>query len=199
MKPHSAACERNKEPILGVLRETFAAPGTVLEIGSGTGQHAVHFARQLPHLTWITADRTDYLPGVQQWLDEAALPNLRGPLLLDVLQADWPVAGPLDYVFSANTTHIMSWLAVEAMFAGVGARLKTGGRFALYGPFNREGRFTSESNRAFDASLRERDPAMGLRDDRAIEELARRCGLVLVADHAMPANNRLLCFVAGQE
>lgn len=199
MKPHSAACERNKEPILGVLRETFAAPGTVLEIGSGTGQHAVHFARHLPHLTWITADRADYLPGIQQWLEEAALPNLRGPLQLDVLQADWPVAGPLDYLFSANTAHIMSWPAVEAMFAGAGARLKTGGRFALYGPFNRDGRFTSESNRAFDASLRERDPAMGLRDDHAIEELARRCGLALVADHAMPANNRLLCFIAGQE
>lgn len=202
MKPYSDACERNKEPILTVLREMFRAPGTVLEIGSGTGQHAVHFARHLPHLTWITADRADYLPGIRQWLDEAALPNLRGPLLLDVLQAHWPLEGPLpalDYVFSANTAHIMSWPAVEAMFAGAGARLKPGGRFALYGPFNRDGQFTSESNRAFDASLRERDPAMGIRDDRAIEELARRCGLALVADHAMPANNRLLDFVAGQE
>jgi len=199
MKPYSEASERNKEPILAVLRETFAAPGTVLEIGSGTGQHAVHFARHLPHLTWVAADRADYLPGIRQWLDEAALPNLRGPLQLDVLQTAWPLEGALDYVFSANTAHIMSWPAVEAMFGGVGTRLKPGGRFALYGPFNRDGQFTSESNHAFDASLRERDPAMGIRDDRAIEQLARRSGLALVADHAMPANNRLLDFVAGQE
>lgn len=198
MKPYSEACERNKEPILKALRSWWTQPSTVLEIGSGTGQHAVHFARHLPHLTWITTDRPEYAAGIQQWLDEAALLNLRGPLQLDVLEASWPLDA-LDYAFSANTAHIMSWRAVEAMFAGVGARLKPGGGFALYGPFNRDGEFTSESNRDFDASLRARDPAMGVRDDRAVVALARANGLALVADHAMPANNRLLGFSAGQE
>lgn len=198
MKPFSEACERNKEPILKVLQHSFTAPGQVLEIGSGTGQHAVHFARHLPHLTWIATDREENLAGIQQWLDEAALLNLRGPLQLNVLDAGWPVAAA-DYVYSANTAHIMSWTEVQAMFAGVAARLKAGGRFCLYGPFNRDGEFTSESNRAFDAMLRQRDAVMGIRDDRALVELGRRGGLALASDHAMPANNRLLCFVAGQE
>jgi len=198
MKPFSEACDRNKEPILKVLQHSLLEPATVLEIGSGTGQHAVHFARHLPHLTWVATDREENLPGIQQWFDEAALPNLRGPLRLDVLDAAWPVE-TADHAFSANTAHIMGWPAVEAMFAGVGARLAAGGRFYLYGPFNRDGEFTSESNRAFDAMLRARDPAMGIRDDRALLALGRRCGLALVEDHAMPANNRLLCFVAGQE
>lgn len=198
MKPFSAACERNQEPILQVLRHSLLEPATVLEIGSGTGQHAVHFARHLPHLIWVATDREENLPGIQQWFDEAALPNLRGPLRLNVLDPAWPV-GRVDHAFSANTAHIMGWPEVEAMFAGVGARLTAGGRFHLYGPFNRDGEFTSESNRAFDATLRQRDPAMGIRDDRALLALGHRCGLALAADHAMPANNRLLCFAAGQE
>lgn len=198
MKPFSEACDRNKEPILEVLQHSLLEPATVLEIGSGTGQHAVHFARHLPHLTWVATDREENLPGIQQWFDEAALLNLRGPLRLDVLDATWPVE-TANHAFSANTAHIMGWPAVEAMFAGVGARLAAGGRFYLYGPFNRDGEFTSESNRAFDAMLRARDPAMGIRDDRALLALGRRCGLALVEDHAMPANNRLLGFVAGQE
>ena len=198
MKPFSDACERNKEPILEVLRHSFTGPGLVLEIGSGTGQHAVHFARHLPHLTWVATDREENLAGIQLWLDEAALLNLRGPLQLNVLDASWPVAAAR-YVYSANTAHIMSWPEVEAMFAGVGARLEAGGRFCLYGPFNRDGEFTSESNRAFDAMLRQRDPVMGIRDDRALVELGSRSRLELVSDHAMPANNRLLCFVAGEE
>lgn len=198
MKPFSEACERNQEPILEVLQHSLLEPATVLEIGSGTGQHAVHFARHLPHLTWVSTDREENLPGIKQWFDEAALPNLRGPLQLNVLDASWPVA-KADHAFSANTSHIMGWSAVEAMFAGVGSRLAAGGRFYLYGPFNRDGEFTSESNRAFDAMLRARDPEMGIRDDRALIALGRRCGLALVEDHAMPANNRLLGFVAGQE
>lgn len=198
MKPFSDACERNKGPILEVLQHSLVEPGRILEIGSGTGQHAVHFARHLPHLTWIATDREENLPGICCWFDEAGLSNLRGPLRLDVLDAVWPVAS-VDHAYSANTAHIMSWRGVEAMFAGIGARLPAGGRFYLYGPFNRAGAFTSESNRAFDAMLRERDPAMGIRDDRALIVLGQRCGLALVEDHAMPANNRLLGFVAGQE
>lgn len=191
MKPYSDACERNREPILEVLRQSFDAPGTVLEIGSGTGQHAVYFAQHLPHLTWLATDREENLPGIRLWFDEAALPNLRGPRPFNVLDTAWPVSD-VNYVFSANTAHIMSWPEVEAMFAGVGRTLQPGGRFCLYGPFNRNGKFTSDSNRAFDAMLKARDPQMGLRDDRELEALAARCGLALAEEHSLPANNRLL-------
>lgn len=191
MKPHSDACERNREPILKVLQQWFVTPGTVLEIGSGTGQHAIYFAQALPHLIWLATDREENLPGIQRWFDEAALPNLRGPQALNVLDAAWPV-DDVTHAFSANTAHIMSWPEVEAMFAGVGAALKSGGKFCLYGPFNRNGQFTSESNRAFDEMLRARDPAMGIRDDQALVALGRSNELTFIADHAMPANNRLL-------
>lgn len=191
MKPYSEACERNKEPILEVLRQWFAAPGKVLEIGAGTGQHAVHFARSLPHLSWISTDREENHHGIRLWFQEAGLPNLSGPLPLDVNQAAWPVQD-VAYAFSANTAHIMSWPEVESMFAGVAAVLSAGGVFCLYGPFNRDGRFTSESNQAFDRMLRERDPLMGIRDDSALIALAERHALSFVADHVMPANNRLL-------
>ncbi len=191
MKPHSDACERNREPILNVLRQWFTQPGVVLEIGAGTGQHAVHFAGNLPHLQWQPTDREENLAGIGQWVGEAALPNLRMPVKFDVRDSEWPVQ-TADYVFSANTAHIMSWPEVELMFAGVARVLRPRGLFALYGPFNREGRFTSESNQAFDASLRERDPNMGLRDDKALQALGREHRLSLTAEHALPANNRLL-------
>jgi SAM-dependent methyltransferase len=191
VKPHSEACERNREPILQVLRQLFTQPGVALEIGAGTGQHAVHFAGNLPHLQWQPTDREENLAGIALWVSEAALPNLRAPLKFDVRDAEWPVP-TVDYVFSANTAHIMSWAEVELMFAGVARALRPRGLFALYGPFNRDGRFTSESNQAFDASLRARDPQMGLRDDTALKALGRQHGLAFTAEHAMPANNRLL-------
>jgi SAM-dependent methyltransferase len=191
VKPHSDACERNREPILRVLRQLFTQPGVALEIGAGTGQHAVHFAGNLPHLQWQPTDREENLAGIALWVSEAALPNLRAPLKFDVRDAEWPVP-TVDYVFSANTAHIMSWAEVELMFAGVARALRPRGLFALYGPFNRDGRFTSESNQAFDASLRARDPQMGLRDDTALKALGRQHGLAFTAEHAMPANNRLL-------
>ena len=191
MKQHSEACERNREPILQVLRQWFTQPGVALEIGAGTGQHAVHFAANLPHLQWQPTDREENLAGIGQWVSEAALPNLRAPLKFDVRDSAWPVE-TADYIFSANTAHIMSWPEVELMFAGVARVLRPRGLFALYGPFNRDGQFTSESNKAFDASLRERDPQMGLRDDQALKTLARARGLRFTAEHAMPANNRVL-------
>jgi hypothetical protein len=191
VKPHSDACERNREPILQVLRQWFTQPGIALEIGAGTGQHAVHFASNLTHLQWQPTDCEANLAGIGLWVSEAALPNLRAPLKLDVRDNEWPVQ-TVDYVFSANTAHIMSWPEVELMFAGIARVLRTRGMFALYGPFNRDGRFTSESNQAFDASLRERDPQMGLRDDKALQALGRQHGLAFTAEHAMPANNRLL-------
>jgi len=191
VKPHSEACERNREPILQVLRQWFTQPGNALEIGAGTGQHAVHFAGGLPHLQWQPTDCEQNLAGIGLWVSEAALPNLRAPLKLDVRDSEWPVQ-TVDYIFSANTAHIMSWSEVESMFAGVARVLGAPGVFALYGPFNRDGHFTSESNQAFDASLRARDPKMGLRDDQALQALAREHGLRFTGEHAMPANNRLL-------
>jgi len=190
-KPFSQACENNKGPILAVLREVFAGPGLVVEVGSGTGQHAVHFAAQLPHLTWQPTDVADNLPGIRMWLGEADLPNLREPLTLDVAQGAWPVTAA-DYVFSANTAHIMGWPEVERLIGGVAALLPPGGAFCLYGPFAYGGEHTSDSNARFDASLKERDGRMGIRDVRDLEQLADAAGLTLEADHAMPANNRTL-------
>ncbi|KAB7628390.1 DUF938 domain-containing protein [Alkalilimnicola sp. S0819] len=189
-KPWSEACARNREPILQVLREHFLKPGWVLEIGSGTGQHAAWFAPALPHLVWQPSDREENLPGIRAWCAEADCRNLRPPLVLDVDQP-WPVQA-CDYVFSANTVHIMGWASVERLFQGVGRYLAPGGLFVLYGPFHYGGRPTSESNAAFDAQLRRRDPAMGIRDYEALNALAGRNGLEKVADHALPANNHAL-------
>jgi cyclopropane fatty-acyl-phospholipid synthase-like methyltransferase len=191
MKPHSEASERNRDPILKVLQQWLLAPGTVLEIGAGTGQHAAYFALHLTHLTWIPTDREENLAGIRQWVDEAGAANLRDPQQLNVMDPHWPVT-EIDYVFTANTAHIMSWTEVEAMFEGVAKVLAPKGLFCLYGPVNRDGQFTSESNRAFDEMLRARDPVMGIRDDQALIALGRRVGLTFVADNSMPARNRLL-------
>jgi cyclopropane fatty-acyl-phospholipid synthase-like methyltransferase len=192
----SEACERNKQPILGVLFDELAGSSRVLEIGSGTGQHAVHFARHLPHLEWQPTDRADYLPDLAARIAEEGTPNLLAPLELDVLQEQWP-SMTTDAVYSANTLHIMSWLEVEAFFSGVGKVLAAGGMLVVYGPFRYAGNFTSESNAAFDRSLRERDPASGIRDIEAVKRLAQAQSLVLTADHVMPANNQLLVWIRG--
>ena len=189
-KPDAPACARNRDPILQVLRPHFANRHSVLEIGSGTGQHAVHFAAAMPWLAWQASDRAEHLPGIVQWLDEAALANTPPPLELDVA-GDWPATG-FDAVFSANSLHIMGWTEVEAFFAGVGRVLEPGGLLAVYGPFNYGGDYTSQSNRDFDAWLKARDPRSGIRDFEAIDALARVQGLELREDAAMPANNRTL-------
>ena len=186
-KPFSAASERNREPILAVLREHYANLRSVLEIGSGTGQHAVHFAAALPHLVWLCSDVADNLPGVREWLAEAALPNTPAPIELDVNGA-WPAA-QFDAVFSANTLHIMGWSEVERCFAMLPQVLVAQGLLTVYGPFNRGGRFTSDSNARFDADLRRADPRRGLRDFEAVDDLAAQAGLVLLDDRAMPSNN----------
>jgi len=191
-KPFAPACERNQGPILVVLQRHFADARRVLEIGSGTGQHAVHFAAAMPWLRWQCSDRAGYLPGIAMWLDEAALPNTPPPVELDV-DGPWP-ATTFDAVFSANSLHIMGWPQVEAFFAGVGAVLEDGGRLLVYGPFNYGGDFTSDSNRAFDRWLKDRDPASGIRDFEAVDALARGIGLSLLEDDAMPANNRCLAW-----
>jgi hypothetical protein len=191
MKPFSEACERNQGPILEVLREAFADRKKVLEIGSGTGQHAVHFARHLPHLTWQPSDRAGNLPDIRQWLEEARLDNVLAPLQLDVNDDPWPETGA-DAVFSANTLHIMSWAEVQTVFARLGGSAPSHSVLAIYGPFSYAGRHTSESNARFDLILRAHDAQSGIRNVEDVDALARTQGFVLANDYAMPANNRTL-------
>jgi hypothetical protein len=196
--PYSEACERNRGPILEVLRRAFARASRVLEVGSGTGQHAVAFAAALPHLEWQPSDVPAHLPGIRAWRAARPSPNLADPIALDVNVDPWP-ASAYDAAFSANTSHIMSWTEVERMFARLDAALESRATFCLYGPFNDGGRFTAPSNAGFDAALRARDPRMGLRDFQAVDALAGRYGFALRADHAMPAHNRLLEWVRGED
>ena len=204
-RPFSPACERNSDPILAVLREHFADRQRVLEIGSGTGQHAVYFAAALPQLVWQTSDRAENIPGIRLWLGEAALANTPAPLLFDVAVQRAPTvaeagvqaaahvtAGDVQYdaVFSANTLHIMSWREVEQLFDALPALTTPDARLTVYGPFNYGGQFTSDSNAAFDASLKQRAPEMGIRDVADVDRLAQAAGFALVDDIAMPANNR---------
>ena len=197
MKPFSESCEQNKYPILAVLKEYFAVAKTVLEIGSGTGQHAVFFAEQMPHLTWHTSDQARQHTGINMWLNDAARENIMAPLLLDVKQSTWPIK-TVDAIFSANTVHIMGWPSVEKMFSGIGNVLKRDGVFCLYGPFNYAGQFSSESNARFDVWLKQRDPESGVRDFESLQQLANKVGLDLVKDIEMPANNRILVWKKGQ-
>lgn len=186
MKPYTDTAERNAAPILAVLERVFRDRRCVLEIGSGTGQHAAYFSAALPHLVWQASDVAANLPGIRQWVSEPA------PLELDLDQPFPALAA--DAVFSANTCHIVSWPQVERMLQGIGELLPDGGVFALYGPFHYGGKPTSQSNARFDSMLRARDPASGVRDFEALRELAARHGLELQEDNAMPANNRLLVF-----
>ncbi|MDD5366028.1 MAG: DUF938 domain-containing protein [Gallionellaceae bacterium] len=191
MKPYAESCEQNRDPILAVLREALAERKRVLEIASGTGQHAVYFGAALPHLSWQTSELPENHAGIQAWLDEAGLANVLPPLAIDVNVPAWPV-GPVDAVFNANTVHIVAWPAVERMFAGIGRILEVGGLLCLYGPFNYGGAFTSESNARFDVWLKNRDPNSGVRDFEAVDRLAEAQGLFLIQDVEMPANNRTL-------
>ena len=192
-KPCSPACERNRDPILAVLREHFARRRSVLEIGSGTGQHAVHFAAAMPWLAWQSSDVADNLPGIRAWLDEARLANTPAPIEFDVA-APPVLASRFDALFSANTLHIMGWTEVEAFFALLPALLEPRATVVVYGPFNFRGAYTSDSNRDFDAWLKARDPRSGIRDFESVDALARLAGLRLVDDIAMPANNRCLAW-----
>jgi len=192
-KPYSQACENNKQPILTVIAPLLAKARAVLEIGSGTGQHAVYFAENMPHLIWYTSDLAGHHAGINLWLEEAGLPNTRPPLVLEVCRSQWP-AIEIDAVFSANTAHIMHWDEVECLFAGTGRLLPDGGWFFLYGPFNYDNEYTSDSNRRFDAWLRADDPLRGIRNFEDLDRLAQQAGMSLQNDFAMPANNRVLCW-----
>jgi len=228
MKPYAESSEVNKGPILAVLKEIFADRKQVLEIASGTGQHAVHFGRELPHLTWQPSELPQHLAGIQAWLDEAQLPNVLSPLAIDINDASWPFSNPVrpevskgkeqpptkpvrpevskgegqplstspDAIFNANTIHIISWPEVERLFAHIARVIAPGGCVCLYGPYNYGGKFTSESNARFDAWLKSRDPASGVRDFEAVNRLAATHGLSLLRDIEMPSNNRILVWQA---
>ncbi|TQF72662.1 DUF938 domain-containing protein [Pseudoalteromonas luteoviolacea] len=192
-KPFSQACENNKDPILQKLLPFFADVTQVLEIGSGTGQHAVHFANAMPTLEWQTSDLAYNHDGIISWCKEVNLSNLKLPVVLDLNMDTWPISGA-PAMYTANTLHIVSTKLVKQFFVGVAKHLALNGKLAVYGPFNYQGEFTSQSNAQFDAFLKERDPESGIRDFEWICELAEGTGLTLVTDHAMPANNRLLFF-----
>jgi len=194
MKQSSPSCERNKEPILAVLREILSAPGLVLEIGSGSGQHAVHFARGLPHVEWQPTDVADNLPSISAWRDEARLVNLRTPLVLDLFSDRWPVAAA-QAVVCINTIHIVSWEAVERLFAGAGRLLSPGGVMYVYGPYRYAERPLEPSNEEFDHWLKARDSASGVRLFEDVNRLAGQNGLLLAGDRAMPANNRSIWWI----
>ena len=191
-KPFSQACENNKNPILSVITAYLAQVESVLEVGSGTGQHSVHFAANLPHLQWHTSDRLVNHKGIKQWLDEAKLDNLHAPVELD-LNRPWPI-NTVDAIYTANTLHIVSKPLVEQFFTGVNKHLASKGLVCIYGPFKYNGNFTSESNQRFDEFLNQQDCQSGIRDFEWVQQLAEQAGLMLVDDIAMPANNQLLIF-----
>jgi SAM-dependent methyltransferase len=191
MKQYAPACDRNSEPILAVLKEIFTAPGEVLEIGSGTGQHAVYFARGLPHVTWRPSDLPANHASIRAWREEAALPNLREPIVVDLAADDWP-DGQVKSLVCINTIHIVAWPLVENLFTAAGRILEPGGILYAYGPYRYPDRPLEPSNEKFDRWLKDRDPDSGVRDFKAVDTLARSAGLELKRDLSMPANNRSL-------
>jgi SAM-dependent methyltransferase len=193
-KPYSESCVQNREPILDVISPIFSTASAVLEIGSGTGQHAIYFAEKMPHLTWYTSDRPSYIDGINMWLEGANLPNVIPPIELDVTADHWPVSG-IDAVFTANSVHIMGQREVECLMEGVGKLLNEQGSLVIYGPFNYAGSYTSESNERFDQWLKSRDPESGIKDFEEIRSLADQNAMRLITDHTMPANNRILHFM----
>lgn len=199
-KPHASAASRNAAPILEVLTHELKDCSTVFEVGSGTGQHAIFFSSQLAHLQWQPSDLRQNLPGIREWIEYAEPENVADPVEFDALTSPSP-AERYDAAFSANTAHIMSFDAVARMIGVVGELLAPGGRFCLYGPVKLGGMHTTESNAAFDRSLRSRNPQMGIRDLDDLDELATASGLALKRLYAMPANNFLVVWlnVASEE
>ena len=197
MKPYSGACERNRDAILPVLREALADSRHVLEIGSGTGQHAVYFAQQLPQLIWQTSDLPENHKGILSWIEDSGLPNVLAPLALDANDRHWPEIS-VDAAFTANTLHIMSWRSVKNLFPKLVRVLPAHAPLCIYGPFKYGGEFTSPSNASFDSMLRANDSESGIRDFEQVCKLALENDLALASDHAMPANNRMLVFRRGE-
>ncbi len=194
--PFSQACENNKQPILAVLSKTLAHNKMVLEIGSGTGQHAAFFGQNLPHLIWQTSDLAINHLGINAWLIEVPAVNVKAPIEIDLNEPNALAQYQLNFdaVFTANTLHIISWQLVVNFFQAIAKSLPSNGIVCIYGPFKYNGEFTSESNADFDLWLKERDINSGVRDFEAVLQLAQQSGLSLIDDHQMPANNQLLVF-----
>lgn len=190
-KPFSQACENNKDPILQEIQTVLSQPTTVWEIGSGTGQHACYFARHLPYVVWQPTDRFENIAGICLWQEEAQLANLKPALTLDVTDAVWPCES-IDSLFTANTLHIMSWGEVQIFFDRLAVYLNPKALVCIYGPFNYNGTYTSESNVRFDQWLKNKNTSSGIKDFKDIMILATSKGFGLLKDIAMPANNRLL-------
>ena len=196
--PFSQACENNQQPILDVLQQELQDATHVLEVGSGTGQHSVYFAPRLTHLHWQTSDVFANHAIINAWHAAYPAPNLYTPLSFDVSSDSVPINktinAPYDAVFTANTLHIMSWFLVSKLFELVGNMLPLEGKFIIYGPFNENGRYSSESNRQFDYSLRQRDSNSGIRALEDITAVAEKQHLLLINRYKMPANNEILVF-----
>ena len=193
-KPYSESCDQNKEVILSVISPLFISLSNVLEIGSGTGQHAIYFAETMPHLRWHTSDCLSYLDGINMWLADTGLTNVLPPLELNVSRPPWPQID-VDAVFTANSIHIMHQQDVVNLVNGVGKLLKQGGSFVIYGPFNYNGLYTSKSNENFDQWLKQRDAFSGIKHFEEIKSMAKSNNMQLVTDYEMPANNRILHFI----
>jgi len=191
MKPYSESCDQNRDAILAILKRLFEKKTRILEIGSGTGQHAVYFSQHMPHLIWQCSDQIEYHDGINQWLDEANLENTLKPIALNVSTDSWPDIN-IDAIFSANAVHIMSWENVVDFFKNAGKLLPEKGLLVLYGPFNFNNQYTSESNAHFDNWLKQRDPKSGIRNFEDLERLAQQAGLKFQENISMPANNRIL-------
>ena len=192
---HAPATLRNRAPIAAVLAGWLPRTGLILELASGTGEHALHFAEVFPQLDWQPSDPgAAHRRSIEAYRQAARLANLRPPLDIDVTAPAWPLDAPVDAIVCCNMIHIAPWAAAEGLFAGAARHLKAGGGLYLYGPFKREGRHTAPSNAAFDASLRAQDPAWGVRDLEAVAELAAAQGFTAPLIETMPANNLSLWF-----
>ena len=193
-KPFSPACERNKDPILAVLKEVITlSDRRLLEIGSGTGQHAVYFAPHFHLVEWYPTDLSPQLPGMRKWFEEAKITSIQPATRLDVSKDDFPKV-KFDVVFTANTFHIMSWKDCKSLMKLLGHRLREGSRAVIYGPFKYNGEFTSPSNAEFDKSLKENNPVSGIRAFEDVNSNMIKNGFELVHDYEMPANNRMLVY-----
>ena len=193
-KPYSESCDQNKDAILSVISAVLSSSSSVLEIGSGTGQHAVYFAEKMPNLKWYTSDCKSYLEGINMWLLDAGLSNVQMPFELDVSSSEWPDMD-VDAIFTANSIHIMNQQDMVNFMAGVGHLLGEQGHLLIYGPFNYKGTYTSKSNESFDQWLKGRDSSSGIKHFEEMESQANINGMRLVSDFEMPANNRILHFV----
>lgn len=198
LRRYAPAAARNRDPILEVLQTVFPEQGRVLEIASGTGEHAVHFARAFPGLTWQPTDLDpEDMKSIDAWRASEGLTNLLPSMRLDTREDPWPVDGPLDGIFCANMIHISPWASAEGLFSGAGRLVRGGGTLVTYGPYRIGGEHTAPSNEAFDASLKSRDPSWGVRDLGELEGLAGSAGLALERRVEMPANNFTLVWRRG--